>query len=226
MKNLFITNGINLSKEQFEKFEIYYDLLTFYNKKFNITAITEKEEVFNKHFVDSCLGEKLITGKTFIDVGAGGGFPSIPLLILRENLQGTLLEATGKKCEFLNVVLKELKLENGRVINSRAEEKAKDKEFRERFDHCTARAVARLNTLCEYCMPFVKVGGTFVSYKGDAEEEINEANSAIKILGGKIKTVLNYSLLDAKRTLIEIEKIKNTDLKYPRGNGKERKNPL
>ncbi len=226
MKSLFINNGINISKEQYEKFEIYYDLLTFYNKKFNITAITEKEEVFNKHFVDSCLGEKLITGKTFIDVGAGGGFPSIPLLILRENLQGTLLEATGKKCEFINVVLKELKLENGRVINNRAEDLAKDNNFRERFDHCTARAVARLNTLCEYCMPFVKVGGTFVSYKGDAIEEISEANSAIKILGGKIKNVFNYSLLDAKRTLIEIEKIKNTDLKYPRGNGKERKNPL
>lgn len=226
MKNLFISNGISVTDTQYEKFEKYYDLLTFYNKKFNITAITDRKEVFNKHFIDSCLGEKLITGKTFIDVGAGGGFPSVPLLILREDLRGFLLEATGKKCEFLKVLIKELKLENAEVINGRAEDLAKNGKYRENFDHCVARAVAKLNTLCEYCLPFVKIGGTFVSYKGDADEELKEAEKAIRILGGKLKGSYVYDLDGAKRTLIKIEKIKSTELKYPRGNGKERKNPL
>ena len=136
-----------------------------------------------------------------------------------------LLEATGKKCEFLREVVKELNLLDVEVINGRAEDLAKT-DKRESFDFCVARAVARLNTLSEYCMPFIKVGGSFIAYKGDAKEELNEAQNAIKILGGKVDKVLNLTLNGAKRDIIKIDKIKNTDKKYPRGNGKERKNPL
>ena len=226
MKNIFLSYGIALSQEEQDLFEKYYELLVFYNQKFNITAITEREEVILKHFVDSALGVDKVCGQTLVDVGSGGGFPAIPLKIMNDNLQVTMLEATGKKCEFLKTVVKELGLKNVTVINGRAEDLAKDLSFRESFDVCTARAVARLNTLCEYCMPFVKVGGTFVSYKGDAEEEVLEAQNAVKILGGKVENVHTYTLADAKRALITIKKINQTPPKYPRGNGKERKNPL
>ncbi len=226
MDKMFISYGITLTKKQKEQFEKYYKLLVFYNEKFNITAITEREEVIKKHFIDSVLGVDKLSGKTMIDVGSGGGFPALPLKIMKEDLSLTLLEATGKKSEFLKTVVKELGLENVSVINDRAETLAKDEKFRESFDICSARAVARLNTLCEYCMPFVKKGGVFIAYKGDAEQELIEAQSAIKILGGKLKENYVYELDGAKRALITIEKISLTDKKYPRGNGKERKNPL
>ena len=226
MRNLFVDNKIKISDVQEEKFKTYYELLLYYNSQFNITAITEKEEVYKKHFIDSVLGSEFIKGKTLLDVGSGGGFPAIPLKIMNEDINVTLLEATGKKCEFLRTVVEKLELKNVMVINGRAEEKAKSKEFREKFDTVTARAVARLNLLSEYCMPFVKVGGTFLSYKGDGIEEIKEAENAIKILGGKINTVKEYFLYDAKRTLIEIEKTRSTEEKYPRSNGAIRKKPL
>ena len=226
MEKLFVENGINIDKIKVDKFNKYYETLIFYNSQFNITAITEKEEVYKKHFIDSILGEKYIVGKTLLDVGSGGGFPAIPLKIVKDDISLTMLEATGKKCEFLNTVKKELSLENVLVINGRAEELAKKEGFRESFDCVTARAVARLNILAEYCMPFVKVGGRFVSYKGDAIEEINEAKSAIESLGGKIVEVVNYELYGAKRTIVVIEKVKNTDIKYPRSNGAIRKKPL
>lgn len=226
MEKIFKNFNLNINKEQIEKFDIYYELLVFYNNKFNLTAITEKEDVYIKHFVDSILGVDKLCGQTLIDVGSGGGFPAIPLKIMNNSLILTMLEATGKKCEFLKTVVKELNLENVFVINGRAEDKAKDINFREKFDCCSARAVARLNTLCEYCMPFVKVGGRFIAYKGDALDEINQANSAIKILGGKLLESYCYELNGAKRTLISIEKTSITNQKYPRGNGKERKNPL
>ena len=226
MRKLFEEYNLILTEEQLSKFEKYYDLLVFYNKQFNITTITEKREVYVKHFIDSILGVDKLCGKTLIDVGSGGGFPAIPNKIMRDDLSVTLLEATGKKCNFLQAVIDELGLKNIRVINDRAETLAKNPEYRESFDICTARAVARLNTLCEYCMPFVKKGGIFVSYKANAQEEIIESENAVKVLGGKIKEVYTYNLEDANRTLIVIDKIKPTDKKYPRGNGKERKNPL
>ena len=226
MKNIFESFGINLSDEQLNKFDKYYQLLVYYNQKFNITAITEKEEIYKKHFIDSILGVDSLCGQTLIDVGSGGGFPALPIKIVKEDLKVTLVESTGKKCEFLKAVVKELNLKDVTVLNGRAEDFSKDPIYREKYDICTARAVARLNTLCEYCMPFVKVNGTFVSYKGDGAEEVIEAQNAIKVLGGKVKEVKEYYLQDAKRTLISIEKIKPTDKKYPRGNGKERKNPL
>ena len=226
MENLFLDYKINLNKNQLEKFEKYYDLLVFYNQKFNITAITEKTEVYKKHFIDSLLGVEFFDCGLLIDIGSGGGFPAIPLKIVNDSLDVTMLEATGKKCDFLNTVIKELDLKNIRVINGRAEEYAKNPKFRESFDYCTARAVARLNTLCEYCLPFVKKGGYFVSYKGDATDEFREVTNALKILGGKVEDIKTYLLEDAKRTLIKIKKENSTTPKYPRGNGKERKNPL
>lgn len=226
MEKFFVENDINIDENKVDKFRKYYETLIFYNNKFNITAITEKEEVYKKHFVDSVLGEKYIKGKSLLDVGSGGGFPAIPLKIVKDDISLTMLEATGKKCEFLSAVKEELSLENVSVINGRAEDFAKKDGFRENFDCVTARAVARLNILAEYCLPFVKVGGRFVSYKGDAEEELKEAKNAINILGGKIVEIKNYELYGAKRTIIVIEKVKNTDIKYPRSNGAIRKKPL
>lgn len=229
MREIFNEFSIKVSDLQAELFEKYFNLLIEYNQKFNITAITDKKEVYVKHFIDSILVvDKFITKEnlSMIDVGSGGGFPAIPVKIMRDDLSLTLLEATGKKCEFLKTVVKELGLKNVTVINDRAETLAKNENYREKFDICSARAVARLNTLCEYCMPFVKVDGNFIAYKGDAEEEVTEALNAVKILGGKVEKSYLYELDGAKRTLVKIKKTKNTDKKYPRGNGKERKNPL
>ena len=217
--------GFNLTEKQKENFEKYYDLLIYYNSKFNITAITEKSEVYLKHFADSLLGAKYIEGD-FLDVGSGGGFPAIPVKILKPELSLTLMEATGKKCEFLKEVIKELKLSNVSVVCGRAEEKAHDKLFREKFSYVTARAVAALPVLSEYCLPFLKTGGKFVAYKGDAGEEINSALSAVKILGGKIEFTEKLDLNGNRRSIVVIKKEKETPLLYPRSNAKIRKRPL
>ena len=229
MKNLFASYNIELNDEKKKKFEKYSALLKEYNDKFNLTSILEEEQIKIKHFLDSCLYvDKFIHNAEIIEIGSGGGFPSIPNKILREDLNFTLLEATEKKCEFLSVVVKELGLKNVKIINGRAEELGNKKEYREKFDYSIARAVARLNVLAEYCMPFVKVKGKFVAYKGNAEEEIKEAKSAIDTLGGKINNVYEFSLPkdEGIRNIIEIEKIKNTPAEYPRLNGKIKKKPL
>ncbi len=226
MKNLFESYNISVNEEQLESFEKYYSILIEYNKMFNLTTITDREEVYKKHFVDSVINVDKLVGDKLIDVGSGGGFPAIPIKIMRSDIDVTLLEATGKKCEFLKAVIKELNLTNARVINGRAEDYAKNIEYREKFDICTARAVARLNTLTEYCLPFVKLGGSFVAFKANASEELQEGLNAINILGGKVDKVYEYQLEDANRTLIYVNKVKNTPPKYPRGQGKERKSPL
>ncbi len=226
MEKTFLSKGIKLNKEQIAKFEKYADLLIDFNAKFNLTAITDRKEIYVKHFLDSALGVDKFCGKTFIDIGSGGGFPALPLKIMNDDLCVTMVEATGKKCEFLKTVVKELDLKNVTVVNGRAEDLAKDSNFREKFDVVTARAVARLNTLCEYCMAFAKVGGSFVAFKGDATDEVSEAQSAIKIMGGELENAFEFELDGAKRTFVVIKKIKPTEKKYPRGQGKERKNPL
>lgn len=225
MKKIFENFNINLNEEQLEKFEKYYELLVEYNQKFNITAITERDEIIVKHFVDSIVNVDKLKG-LLIDIGSGGGFPAIPLKIVNENLDVTLIESTGKKCDFLLKVIESLKLTNIRVINGRAEELARDNLYREKFDFASARAVARLNTLAEYCIPFVKKGGTFIAFKGDYVNELSEAENAIKILGGRVDKVKEFMLNEYKRGIIYIKKVKNTEGKYPRGRGKERKNPL
>ncbi len=229
MKNLFDSFNISLSNSQEESFKIFKDLLLFYNEQFNLTAIKEEREIVIKHFIDSLLPvDNFVQNKTVLDVGSGGGFPAIPIKIFRDDLNITCLEATGKKCTFIKTVIDKLDLHNIKVINNRAEDLAKDLSFRESFDYVTARAVARLNTLCEYTLPFVKVGGFFFAYKSmETLEEVKEAENAIKILGGSLKEIKTYSLgEDVKRTVVIIEKVKPTDKKYPRGKGKERKNPL
>lgn len=211
-----------------EKFSLFCDTLLEYNEKVNLTAIRDKKDVFEKHFLDSVLGESYIDKSSSVcEIGSGGGFPSLPLKIIREDLSFTLFESVKKKCEYLRYAVDKLELNCVKVCNERAENAARKPEYREKFDCAVARAVARLNVLCEYCMPFVKVGGVFVAYKGESEEEIKEAGKAISVLGGKIEKTEHFSLPSGdKRTLIIIKKISSTPSKYPRGQGKERKSPI
>lgn len=210
-----------------EKFEKLFNLLTEHNKMYNLTSITGREEVFLKHFLDSVVGESYLKqGADVCEIGSGGGFPSLPLKIIREDLKFTLIESTGKKCSYLQTAVDNLGLEGVKVLNIRAEEGARDPSLREKFDCAVARAVARLNTLCEYCLPFVKVGGVFVAYKGDAAEEIKEAQNAVKVLGGRLEECNAFELNGEKRCLVVIRKEASTPAKYPRGRGLERKKPL
>lgn len=216
-------------EEYLEKFEKFREILVEYNKKCNLTSILEKKEVYIKHFLDSIIPEELFPlNSKVIEIGSGGGFPSIPLKIVREDLNFTLVESTGKKCSYLEETVNLLGLNGVKVLNIRAEEGGRMSNLREKFDVAEARAVASLNTLCEYCMPFVKVGGLFIAYKGDSEKEIEESKNAISILGGAIENIYSYSLPEdcGKRKAIVIKKIKNTPEKYPRGRGLERKKPL
>ena len=218
-----------VGKEQAEKFEAFRALLIEYNAKYNLTAILEERDIFYKHFVDSLLGEELFRQNALVaEIGSGAGFPSIPLKIVRDDLQFDLFESVGKKCEFLRVAVDKLNLKGVHIYNLRAEDAAKDMKFRERYDHATARAVARQNTLCEYCMPFVKVGGSFIAYKSGETEELYEAKNAYKILGGALKDIYTATLPFeyGNRTVAVVEKRAHTPLKYPRGQGKERKSPL
>ena len=218
-----------ISGEKKELFEAYEALIKEYNERYNLTTILESRDIFYKHFLDSSVGEPLFSkGSRVLEVGSGAGFPSIPLKILRPDLKFTLLESVGKKCEFLKVVVDKLGLLEMNIYQGRAEELAKDENYRERFDFATARAVARMNTLTEYCLPFVKVGGRFIAYKSGEEEEIKEAVSAYKILGGELEQVYRYELPEGygSRTLAVVKKIKPTPKKYPRGQGRERKAPL
>lgn len=218
-----------ISKEKAEIFKAYHALILEYNEKYNLTTILEETEVFYKHFLDSVAGADLFKPNSKVaEIGSGAGFPSIPLKIVRPDLSFDLFESVGKKCEFLNVVIEKLSLAGVRVYNKRAEDCAKDSAFREKYDHATARAVARMNTLTEYCLPFVKVGGSFIAYKSGNTEEIDEAISAYKTLGGVLEKSFKYALPNefGERSLAVVKKIKPTPNRYPRGQGKERKNPL
>ncbi|MBR5439257.1 MAG: 16S rRNA (guanine(527)-N(7))-methyltransferase RsmG [Clostridia bacterium] len=222
-----IKKEFSLSEEQLNNFKIYYFLLVEWNKMFNLTTILEEKDVEIKHFYDSLKGVNYFKKEaSVVEIGSGGGFPSIPLMILRRDLKFTLIESVGKKCTFLKEVIKKLNL-NATVLNIRAEDGAKNDKLRESFDHVTARAVARLNTLAEYCIPFIKIGGTFIAYKGsDVLEEV-EAQNAVKKLGAKLEEKESYTLFDnGERNIYIYKKVEKTDKKYPRGNGKERKNPL
>lgn len=225
MFEIFESAGIKVSETNLRLFDNYYKLLIKYNAEFNITAITEEKEVYIKHFADSLKGAEYMDGGTLADVGSGGGFPGIPLKILKSDLKVTLIEATEKKCEFLRTVIKELNLSDINVICGRAEELGHG-SLRESFDYATARAVGRLNSLCEYTLPLIKVGGKFVCYKADAEEEIKEAENSIKILGGKVLKKETFDLFGSKRTIVVIEKGKPTPKEFPRRNAKILKKPL
>lgn len=206
-----------------EQFFIYFSLLKEWNDKFNLTAITEKEQVYVKHFADSIAAMDMIDGK-ILDVGAGAGFPSIPLKIMKPSVEVTMLDSLNKRVIFLNETIKKLGLENIRAIHTRAE----DFKERESFDHAVARAVAPLSTLAEYTLPFIKTGGTLIAYKSEnIEDELKSAEKAIETLGGKKAKIVSF-MLDEKtaRKLIVIEKIKQTPMKYPRSQNKPRTSPI
>ena len=199
-----------------------------YGKMFNITSVLDDGGIFYRHFLDSIAGEEYFFGGADVaEVGSGGGFPSIPLKIIRDDLKFTLMESTGKKCAFLQTVVDKLGLNGVQVLNVRAEDAGRDERYRQKFGVCCARAVARLNVLAEYCLPFVEEGGRFIAYKGDCADEITGAKNAIKILGGEIEDIVEYNLQNCgKRTLVIVRKIAPTPFKYPRGNAKVKKNPL
>lgn len=215
--------------KQYERLEKFRKMLLEYNEKYNLTAILEEKDVYYKHFLDSAAGVDLFTENAKVaEIGSGAGFPSMVLKILRDDLSFDLFESVGKKCEFLRAVVENFGFQGVHIYNVRAEDAAKDNNFRQQYDTVTARAVARMNTLSEYCLPFVKVGGTFIAYKSGDTTEIKEAENAYKTLGAKLKKVYGYSLPEGygDRVLAVVEKVKNTPPKYPRGQGKERKNPL
>lgn len=213
----------------------YRELLTEWNGKFNLTAITEEEEVEVKHFADSLsllTVREISEGAKMLDIGSGAGFPGIPVKIARPDWEITLLDSLNKRITFLNAVIEALKLSKISAIHGRAEELARKPEFRERFDIVTSRAVARLNILCEYSMPFVKPGGLFVAMKGsEAPEEIAEAEKAIRLLGGALLDCREIRLMlggekEISHHLVIIRKKGKTPTKYPRGGGRPKKDPL
>ncbi len=222
--------NIKLNDKMLLGFEIYYNELVEVNKYMNLTAITEKNEVYNKHFLDSLEIVRAIdaSGKfTLCDVGSGAGFPSIPLAIVSDNVEVTIIDALNKRITFLNSLVKKLQLENVIALHKRAEDFAKEK--REAFDVVTARAVARLNVLAELCLPLVKIGGLFIAMKGQSgSEELNEAQSALKTLGGEVIKTIEFDLPNdaGKREIIVVKKVKKTPQKYPRIFAKIKEKPL
>ena len=221
---------IKLSTEQAEMFFKYMNLLLEWNEKINLTAITDEEEVIVKHFVDSITISKYIpTGTSLIDVGTGAGFPGIPLSIIRNDLEIVLLDSLQKRINFLEVVIRELGLENIKTVHARAEEFGKNNKYREKFDVATSRAVANLSTLSEYLLPLVKEGGVVICMKGCAiEEELNNSKKAINVLGGKVTRVFEFNLpkTDIKRNIVLVDKVSKTPAKYPRKPGTPSKEPI
>lgn len=223
--------NIELTEKQIKQFIDYKDMLLEWNEKFNLTAITDEREIILKHFVD-CLAISAgaeLAGKKIIDVGTGAGFPGVPVKIAFPDTQMTLLDSLNKRITFLEELKNKLGLENVTCIHSRAEDGGADKTLREGFDLCISRAVANLAVLSEYCLPFVKVGGCFISMKGpDVKDELNESEKAIKVLGGEVKEVklINIPETDINHSLIIIKKIKPTPSKYPRKAGKAKKEPI
>lgn len=240
--------GLELSERKVKQFLCYYERLVEKNKVMNLTAITEYEDVVLKHFLDSGMlwatgvikktdeewfgefnEEIKRPGVSLIDVGTGAGFPGVPLKVLREDLSLTLLDTLNKRLEFLKETLAAMDIHDVTLRHDRAEDAAKDPALREKFDIATSRAVSGLPVLSEYCLPFVKTGGLMIAYKsGDVDNELLEAENAIRILGGQIEKVLKYIVpgTDLRRSLVFVRKVSETPLKYPRKAGKVEKSPL
>lgn len=230
LQQIFHDYHFSLTSEQVLSFDQYAGLLTEWNEKINLTSILQPKEICIKHFLDSVLLLDAVGGMekgTLIDVGTGAGFPSVPCKIIRPELKVTLLDSLQKRIHFLSVLSDELGQDN-HCVHGRAEELGRKAEYREQFDFATARAVAHLRELSEYCLPFVKTCGCFAALKGyEIEEELEESKKAIKVLGGEIQEVRRYSLPEGnKRAIVVIKKISQTPTKYPRNAGKMRKQPI
>lgn len=222
--------NLSLDEKQINQFITYYEMLVEKNKVMNLTAITEFDEVIEKHFLDSlslCKVMDLDTEISVLDMGTGAGFPGIPLKIAFPKLNVVLADSLNKRILFLDEVIAELGLEKIETIHARAEELGRNKEYREKFDLVVSRAVANLASLNEYCLPFAAIGGKFISYKsGEIEEEVTNAKNSVFLLGGKVKDIFKFDLYEQKRSFVVIEKVKGTPKTYPRKAGTPTKTPL
>ncbi|MBU5454874.1 16S rRNA (guanine(527)-N(7))-methyltransferase RsmG [Caproiciproducens sp. MSJ-32] len=232
MKEASLEAGVDLSEEQYNQFIKYMKLLQEWNEKINLTAITEDEEIIKKHFID-CIkafkSEAIKNAKNIIDIGTGAGFPGLPIAIMNPNAQVTLLDSLNKRINFLNLVIGELGLKNVVTIHSRAEDGARNKDLREKFDIATSRAVANMAVLSEFCLPYVRVNGYFVALKGPAiEEELKDGQKAIEVLGGELKSIIEVNIegSDLNHNIVEIKKIKPCPKTYPRKAGTVKKKPI
>lgn len=232
IKNHIEKLDIEISEVQCNQFLKYYEMLVEKNKVMNLTGITEFEEVVDKHFVDSLSlvkSIKLNGNESLIDVGTGAGFPGIPIKIMFPNLHITLIDSLNKRLLFLNEVITQLKLSEIELVHGRAEDLGKNLKYREKYDLCVSRAVANISTLSEYCIPFIKLNGYFISYKADGcVDEINAGKKSINLLGGEIEKIVDFNLPDTeiKRKIINIKKKKNTPKGYPRKPGLPSKEPI
>ncbi|MFX0549876.1 16S rRNA (guanine(527)-N(7))-methyltransferase RsmG [Hathewaya histolytica] len=224
--------GLEFTKEKYEQFMLYKDLIKEWNQKVNLTSIKEDEEIIKKHFIDSIKifkFEGLKDAKKVIDIGTGGGFPGIPMKIVNPKCEMVLLDSLNKRVNFLNIVIKELKLDNISTIHGRAEDFALNPEYREQFDCVVSRAVANMSVLSELCLPYVNLGKHFIPLKGPAvEEELEESKRALDILGGNVEKVIPVQIenSDLEHNLVIVKKIKHTPKQYPRKAGTANKKPL
>ncbi len=226
-RELFSQYGLELSESQYKKLDIYAEFLVEYNNNVNLTAITDPKEILIKHFLDSILLVRycdIPLESSLIDVGTGAGFPSVPLKIYRSDLKITLLDSLNKRIYFLEQLCDKLEIE-AEFIHGRAEEFSKKAEYREKFDFSCARAVANMSLLSELCIPFVKVGGYFISMKGPTEN-VSEGENAIKILGGELTDICGYGLEGEERRIVKVKKISQTPTKYPRNSSQLKKKTL
>jgi len=230
MSDKFEQAGFTFSDLQKRQFYTFYNMLIDKNKVMNLTGITEFTEVVEKHFLDSIYLNHvtdLDQPVKIIDLGTGAGFPGIPLKIAFPEIEITLVDSLNKRIHFIEEVIEELELTSINAVHARAEELARNSEYREKFDLCVSRAVANLSTLEEYCLPFVHIGGKFISYKsGEIEEEVQESKKACFLLGGKLKEVYKFDLEESKRSFVVVEKVKTTPKTYPRKAGTPSKMPL
>lgn len=223
-------HNITLTDNQVNMFNTYYEELVMKNKVMNLTAITDYEDVVRKHFIDSLMISRNVDMNaisTVCDIGTGAGFPGIPLKITYPHIHITLVDSVNKRIQFLSEIVDKLDLTDVELVHSRTEDLARNTKYREKFDLVTARAVAALNVLSEYCLPYVKTGGHFAAYKsGNIEQELKEATNAIKILGGEEEKVDVFDFYDMKRSIVLIKKVKKTSMEYPRKAGIPSKKPL
>jgi len=223
--------NVDIDRDMSKKFMMYKDLILDWNNRVNLTAIVDEREIILKHFIDSIsIIENFDNdAKSIVDIGTGAGFPGIPIKIVKPDYDITLLDSLNKRVKFLDAVTEDLGLTKIQSIHTRAEDAARDDFLREEFDIATSRAVANMSILCEYALPFVKVGGEFLAFKGpEVEEEIKSANKAIKELGGELKDIkyINIPETDIKHSIIIVSKIRQTPAKYPRNSNKIKSNPI